>query len=299
MKSGDYLDYSVEFYRRYIKNFWLMVLTFHAPVTFIFFFMIDYGNLIDNLTNFADEGEMVFFKFFLMYLGLLIYNLYSATILHALSIASIKYSYEAYVNNNILTVKESLKYGFKKFLWYVLYLYVQNAIIGGVFYVFYFIFMIAGFFLMSYNLIVPFIVFLVIFVIAIILAAIYLHIRMYFVPHVIAIEGGNPLFALKQSWKLTKQKFFKVFWPVCFAGIFSSLGPNLVSSAIYLLPIKDSLTKRFASSIVMGFASFVYPFIFILSTFIYIQLKESKGLIELEKGIDELVRNEPDQLTLG
>lgn len=298
LRSGDYIDYSVEYFRQNFKTFLIMTSVFHVPFTFILFFLLDYGNLMNNLLMFSEQDEVNFLPILAMYLGIIFYSFYNSTVVHSISLGSIKHTYENIVNGNNLSVKESLKHGFKRLLWYVLYLFLFSMVSSFFVYVIYFV-MAINILALSFNFKYLVIIFTVVVSLVVSALLIYFLLRIYFVPHAISIEKVDCFKALKVSWQITSGKVRHILWPIVFGLIFSGTFPQLVQSLAQFSPFDDPLFNRFIAAFLMALSSVIYPFIYILTTQLYIYLKNQKGLIDFNKELNNLVKNESSKITFG
>lgn len=300
LKSGDYLDYAVEYYRQNLKTFLGMTLFFHIPVTFLIFFLLDIGNFVDNMTYMmlTEDFEMGLIKIMLLYLGIILYSFYNATILHAVSLGTIKHTYEKLVNGVDYTAKQSISYGFKRLLWYILYLFIVSFVTG-------FIYNIVSF-VVALTFLSSFMDFGVIKVIigaqvalALIVAVVYFMIRLYFIPHAISIERIDCFKALSLSWNMTKGRVKKVFWPICFGVIFCAALPFVIRSLNNFLIFNDPLVNRILAALIMSISSVLHPILYIHTTQLYIYLKHETGMIEFMNKLGDLVAGESDRITFG
>lgn len=300
LKSGDYLDYAVEYYRQNFKTFFGMTLFFHIPVTFLSFFLLDIGNFVDNFTEMmmTDNFEMGMQQLLLLYLGITLYGLYNTTIVHAVSLGTIKHTYEKLVNGVDYTAKQAISYGFKRLIWFVLYLIIVSFVTGFIYNIVSFV--VALTFLSSFmdfgviNVIIGAQIAL-----ALIVAVVYFMIRLYFIPHAIAIERIDCFKALGLSWKITKGRISKIFWPLCFGVVFCAALPFVIRTLNNFLVFSDPLVNRILAALIMSISSVLHPILYIHTTQLYIYLKHETGMIDFMNKLGELVAGESDRITFG
>lgn len=302
-KSGDYLDYSVEYFRQNLKTMLLLPLIYHVPVTFILFYLIDYGNIANMFIEAAleEEPDLVFFKVLLIYFGLIIYGIYESTFVHAVSLGTIKHTYENIVNENVMTLKQSIIHGLKRFLWYFLYMVVAYMILGAIINVLYFMyaFILIVFALAGTAVAIVIIILSCLFFIAFSVAFIYLMLRTYFVPHAISVEKLDCFKAFKLSMQLTRGKIKYIILPILFCLLFAGAIPQAVKSVVYILPFDDPLVNRIVAAAAVAATGLFYPFKYVVSTQLYIYLKNEKGIMDFRNRLDNLVKDESPQITFG
>ncbi len=300
LRSGDYIDYAVEYYRQNFKPLVLMTLMFHVPLTFLIYYLTDYGNLMYNIVGWAENpsAEAPLLQILTVYIGFLILGLYNSIFVHILSFAVMKHTFERVVTGVSLKIKKAFRHGLKRFGWFLVFVFGLGLLSVMISQVFSLVLMVPIIAIAKLNSAFIAIVLLIIFLAAIVLG-IYIYFRLYFIPHEINLDMIDPLKAIKASWALTKKKFWRIFWPVIFGAVFTQTIPSAISSLTSFLQFDNPLANRIIAAVIASCAALIYPCFHILTTLIFIQLKNENGDIKLLLKVRNLVKDESEKITFG
>jgi len=302
LKSGDIIDYAVQYYRQNFKTFLIMTLFFHVPILMISSYLLDYTSFYSNLSLSVTNTSAQFSTGYIIavYLGLIILSLYEATIFYVLVLGVMKKSYNEVVFNEILSPKQSIKHGFKTFGWVILFFIIASSVISFIYGVVVIFFAIGITVFNSFIQSVPLaIALIVLFLIIILFAFVYLITKLIFILPVISVEGKDCIKAIKPSFKVSKNNFWKVFLTIFFGYCFSVQLPNIIQSVSLLVPFDDILVFKIIRVLVSGITAVLTPLFYIIITFIYINHKVQNKNIDFEVKLRKLVSKESPTITFG
>lgn len=302
LKSGDIIDYAVQYYKENFKSFLLMTLFFHVPIILIASYLLDYNSLNSNLFTAAADPNADFpvAMVIKLYAGLFLLSVYESTIYFALILGVMKKTYNDIVFNEILSPKQSIKHGLKRFGWVLLFFFVASSIISIIYsigsVVLMIIFTITGTLTESIPLII---IGVLLFFLVFIGGFVYLITKLIFVLPIIAIEGKDCFKAIKPSFAVSKKKFFGVFLTIMFGYLFTIQLPSLIQSVSLLITFNDIYVLKLLSVFASGFSAIITPIFPIIITFIYINYKVQNKKIDFEIKLRNLVKKESSQITFG
>ena len=118
MRTGDYLDYGVEFYRQHLKTLLIFTAVFHVPVNFLISYLIGPSVLWEELLEAAEYGLTYDFVF-RIYGGAALQSLYMSTFYYVLLLGIIYFTYHRIVWDKAYPVRFCLKQGLQRFGWVI------------------------------------------------------------------------------------------------------------------------------------------------------------------------------------
>ncbi len=279
MRTGDYLDYGVEFYRQHLKTLLIFTAVFHVPVNFLISYLIGPSVLWEELLEAAEYGLTYDFVF-RIYGGAALQSLYMSTFYYVLLLGIIYFTYHRIVWDKAYPVRFCLKQGLQRFGWVILWNFVLSTVLSLALSIVFllFSFLLVGVGLAARSSWVP-VAAVLLFVLCLLCAVIYVMIRTYFIPHAVVINRVNCFEAFKRSMRLTKRHFWRVFRPVLFGAWFTWTIPSVLSLTA-LIPIEDPLLNRILYAAAQAFGALFAPVLFVITTILYIRLQTEQGEID-------------------
>jgi len=295
MTIGDMLDYSVEVFKGNFKKFFLLLLVFHIPATFLISLLtagyeLNLRNILslsifsDDIEGFISEGFL--FETLLFYAGSYLKNIYAFTLGNLLNLAIIKMAYDFIIYSQTDTVKNTLNYSFGKVGWFILAQLIESIVLTFSIFILFFIPLIS-LLAVEISRMLSSIIFIIL-LLDVAFVIIYFIIRFSLTGAAIAIDGVNVFRAFRASYDLTRNKFWKTSLTFFFAIILQGIITSFVSQIVTLLPFYGALAGRIIIALAQAAAALFYPFNSIVAAFIYTKYKAESGELELQLNIDRL-----------
>ncbi|MCX7843196.1 MAG: hypothetical protein N2489_09000 [Clostridia bacterium] len=319
MSLGDVLDYSIEVYKRNFSQLTLLVLICYMPFTLLqgFFaggMLSEYGSLFKNIfsgisaspnefEDFAKNPGTSYWVFYLLsQLMNLIYIVYSFTIMLVMDAAIIKIVYSDVIKGTSEKAVPTLKNSFKKMGPLALNKLIYWLIVGAIYFVSLIVlviiavfFSIAFFgvaagqkeqsvFLIAAAVIVGILIFL-----GFLITTAYFAVRFVLGKIAVVIEDIDGAKGISRSWQLTKGRFWLIVLTLTIGGGLVYFIPFIVTVSSFALGFfgKAAFILGYVASQLLS--SIFYPFIWILMTMLFINLKVEKEGLDLEVKVDRLL----------
>lgn len=319
MSIGDILDYSIEVYKRNFKVLTLLALIFYIP--FMLLYTLAVSNFSGEMAGFtggiteaaADTPYMLLAYYAAIAVAGLVFLVYSMTIKPVMDAAIIKIIYSDVVAGKKEAWKQAVKAGFKKLpsiignklVYYLILFGVGSSavvILGLVA-----VAITGAFAAMSAALlmggaagggagagvaVVLFVVLLVAVYLGILLFIFYFFFKFGFGTQSIIIENKKAVEALSRSITLTKKSFWHIAVSYSLGALlFFSLPTILAAGAQLFLAVNKSLFMA-ATVFTQVAGSLIYPYLMVLSTILFINLKIRKEGLDLEVKVDILLEEQ-------
>lgn len=324
MSIGDVIDYSIEIYKKNFKKISLLALYFHVPFMFIYTVVVSYfsKDMIGTTMNFGKVGTtpnpnlpytIMAFYLVMLVMGLL-YLAYSITLKSVMdaSVAKIVYSY--IVSGNTDDLKSLIKSSFKRFSSLVANRVLSYLIIAGIFFALYILFIIL---VMIITVGVVFItkfapspskaqslsagIIIVSVLIGIVILAVILAIFV-FVANLIAkysmgiqaviIENKAAAQGISRCNQLSKKNFWHISMTFIFGTMLFFTIPTLLAYGAQSVLFFDKNMFVLAATAVQILTALLNPFITILLTVLFVNLKIKAEGFDLELKVDILLESQ-------
>lgn len=314
MNIGDVLDYSVQLFKCNFKKIALVTLILDLPFIFIYNLLSTgmvkelAGSSVNNYDLYGDPTRLIAYYLMLM-AALVFYGVYAITIKPVVDAVVTKIVYFDVVHKEKLNLKNTMKDCFKKFPSLFTSKLLYSLIIAGVcvgLYIVLFIILFAAMlaimpwgiglsFFDSEGTIVTIVSILLILLIVLALSTGFMLIFCYFVGKyrmnipAIVIENNGAAEAIGRCGVLAKKQFKYVTFTYGFAYL-------LFLSVTAILPIANQAVLEMYSTIflvtniaIQILQSFIAPFLTVVSTMMFIDLKIKNESLDLELLTDQLL----------
>lgn len=206
MRPGDYADYGVEFYTRNRFDLLKLFCVYHLPVLILCIILINPGAIFATLFDIYNDNlsEGTFFR---MFLGISVLGTYFNTAYYALQGSVSYYTYNAIVLDRKPPLKETLKAGFRRFGWCVLFAFLQSIIISMTVFIAWLAWLVI--FAVTVNFSFPILIGVTVIILGALITAYMLVLLLYrfmYVYPAIFIGANSATKAMGVSFKLTKGK---------------------------------------------------------------------------------------------
>lgn len=327
MSVGDVLDYSIEVFRKNFKQIIILALIFYVPFMVLYAVAASYlsGELLDfvKVNDYTGSNEVwtQLSRIMAYYLAIgvlsLLYFIYSITLKPVMDAAIIRITHSYIMTGTVPATKQAIRESFGKFGSLFVYRLLFSLLIAGIttaalvlFYILLFIFAFGVLF--SYSAAggnaasTPAIVAITAFVIAVIagaaLGVAYIVIKFLFGEQAVILEARSGVSAFGRSGELTKKSFWHILVCYLLGWLLFFTIPQMLASAAFLLIYVNKDLYLIAVPLMQVVNSILYPFIPILMTVLYINLKIRREGYDLEQRVDILLmeqRNTTKDIELG
>lgn len=319
MSVGDVLDYSIAVYKRNFKSLTALSLIFFVPFSLITALLSTYsvGNLFDftkyteDFTGSSAYNSEMLSSMATFYAGysliMLLLLVYAITLKPVMDASIIQIVYSDVVHQRTEKMKSAIGKSFQKFgslvASKVLYYLILFGVSIGMGIVLFIVAMIISVVLVgvtsqiagSFSDLLPgavmgivMIIFIILLYIGLIVGYFYFILRFGLGVQSVVIENKTATEGLSRSLFLTKKNFWRLFFAFLFGSVLFFLFPALLSYAATLLGLLHK--ALFVAGYVLGqmIYAIVYPFVIVLMTMIFINLKVKKEGLDLEVKVDRM-----------
>lgn len=331
MSIGDILDYSIELYKRNFKKLFMLSLILYIPFILVYTGVISYltGDLfkaagIDIASDSISDTSGAMYKFlaYFVVIGLmgLLYVAFSLTLQPVLDASITQIIYNDAVNGKNIEWKDAVKKSFKNFGRLFLNRLLYGLILYGIIFaaVIAFYIVLIGVMLFTATAITATAVTAgasntvfggVLAGIAAVLLSIlvfwgfaifigYFAMRFGLGTQSVIIENTTASRSISRSHELTAKKFWHAGLTVGIALLMTALLPTLLASGAYFLVFVDKGLYTLANTALQVIAAIVQPFLTVVMTMVFIDLKVRKEGLDLEVKVDTMLEEEKKRAEL-
>ena len=322
MSIGDILDYSIELYKKNFKKLFILSLVLYIPFILLYTAVTSYmtGDLFKSagfnfnsgtFTEAPDTSQAMynFIAYFavIAVMGLL-YMAFSITLQPVLDASVSQIIYNDAVNGKETSWREAARKSFKHFGRLLLNRLLYGLIIYGILSAAVFIFYIALFMglfaafgssLFAESSAAPdvfaaivMIIFIVVGLLGMGLFVGYFAVRFGFGTQSVIIENVSASRAISRSHEITGKKFWHSGLSVAVAAVMVMTLPSTAAYAVYFVAFVDKGIYILANSVVQIIVGLVQPFITVVMTMLFIDLKIRKEGLDLEAKVDVMLEEE-------
>lgn len=322
MNLGEILDYSIEVYKRNFKKVTLLALIIHVPFMFLYTLLSGYlsGDMMNIFGNVGELDEtalsgsmyMLAAYYFSLFAIWIVYGVYTVTLKAVMDSAIAKVIYQDVVYRKELTVRQALRESFRKIASLAGNRLLYGLILLGIGMAAYIalviiiLILIAGSALIGLGsglegamnttsdiaagIVAVFAILLLVAGLGLFVA--YFAVKYLFGLHAVALEGKTAAGGLTRSGDLTR----KSFWHVAFCYLFGSLlvytVPSLLTVGASMLILVNLPAYIAAITGVQVINAVIYPFMAIVTTMVFINMKVQKEGLDLELKVDILLEEQ-------
>lgn len=322
MSIGDILDYSIELYKRNFKKLFILSLILYIPFIIIYTAVISYMtgdlyrsagiNFISGTFSETPDTTQAMYNFIayfavILLMGLL-YLAFSITLQPVLDASITQIIYNDAVYGKSIEWKDAIRKSFRYFGRLFLNRLLYGLIIYGIMMAAVFIFYIVIFLVIlvlagtsfsslqgsSISLLQGILISVIViagFAGLFILIG-YFAMRFGLGTQSVIIENVSASRAISRSHELTAKKFWHSGLTVGIAAVMVMALPSVAASAVYFLAFFDKGLYTLANSAVQVITSIVQPFVTVVLTMVFIDLKVRKEGLDLEARVDEILESE-------
>lgn len=328
MSIGDVLDYSIEIYKRNFKKITILALYFYVPFIFLYTLVISYfsSDLISNSIVPGKIGSSSSFPFTIMAFYLIImvmgflYLIYSITLKSVMDASIAKIVYSDVTLGNVSALKTIIKDCFKRFSSLLAnrvlsYLIIMGIVLGAYFVmvIIILVFTVGGVFLSTsfqkgegaqINTAGAVIagIFIGLIVVAIFLAILllvtYIIARYSMGIQSVIIENKTATEGISRCNSLVKKNFWHVSMTYIFGVLLFYTIPTLLTYGAQSLLLVSRNLFIAAATLVQIATAVINPFITVLLTVLFINLKIKSEGLDLELKVDILLEEQRARETM-
>lgn len=316
MSVGDILDYSIAVYKRNFKKLTLLSLIFFVPFIVVYTIATSYLSAefqdivgIGPLSGNPSELTYTLMAYYLVLIVVgLVYFAYSITLQPIMESAVIRIVYADVLYGREYDFKGAIKESFKSFPRLMankfLYGLIVFAVALGVYILFFIIILLAVFSTSSFYMgsivsqgnplentamLISLGILSLILLLGMVLLIAFFALKFGFSLNAVVLENKGAVEGLSRSWRLSKNKFWHIFFSSILGGILLFAVPTLLSAAVSLLLPVDRTLYTVLTVVTEVLSSLIYPYLTVLFTMLFISLKIQKEGLDLEVKVDKLL----------
>lgn len=310
MNTGQVLDYSIELFKRNIKQIALIMTFMYFP--FIVFLQVSFHNVSDltigtiigafisenpetiNQTI-QDWGENYYYQ-------TILWNIFNWTVLLVINAVIMKLVYLDMVGKK-KSLMEITKGCFKKYFSLLLSKFMQKIMFNLILFIMIVILVLigvlTGFVVYYVSVVFKIITLLIVAILAmgIVFGAFYLIVRVFFVTFPVVLEGRGVFEGIERSFSLTKNNVIHSKMVLGMGYMLQMILPTIIMMGLTSLFLIDkslfenlNLDSLLKTLLLVNY--FIYPFPIVFSTVLYVNFKMKNEAFDLELKLEEMIENE-------
>lgn len=315
MSIGDVLDYSIEIFKSNFKQMSLLALIFYMPFMVLYSVGASYlsGEMLELVQNVETiegaEGTMEqLSRFFAYYLSIgllgIFYYVYSITLKPVMDAGIIRVSYDYIVKGAVPSTRQVIREGFGRFvpllvnrLLYGLIILGVSTVVVTVLYIGLFILLLGVFTAYagsaskepSLFAVVALVILLLAVVSGVLLAIGFFTVKYFFGEQAVILENRSGAGGISRSSELTKGCFWHTGASLLLGWLLFFTIPQMLASLASLLLFVNKELYVAGTTLAQLINSILYPFLIVLSTIVFLNLKIRKEGFDLEQKVDALL----------